>query len=87
MPKKMMSRYSFIRGRSSSGTRSTHRIPSSPRYTSTFSTSEMPAMSVNERNTLCRIRSCSPLPYCMEMAAPLPIHRPSKIEVRKVMRV
>ena len=87
MPKKMMSRYSFIRGRSSPGTRSTHRIPSSPRYTSTFSTSEMPAMSVNERNTLCRIRSCSPLPYCMEMAAPLPIHRPSKIEVRKVMRV
>ena len=56
-------------------------------YTSTFSTSEMPAMRTNERNTLCRIRSCSPLPYCMEMAAPLPMHRPSKIEVRKVMRV
>ena len=55
--------------------------------TSTFSTSEMPAMRTNERNTLCRIRSCSPLPYCIEMAAPLPMHRPSKIEVRKVMRV
>lgn len=55
MPRKMMTRYSFIRGLSSPGTRSTQRMPSSPRYTSTFSTSEMPAMRVNERNTLCRI--------------------------------
>ena len=87
MPRKMMTRYCFIRGFSSSGTRRTHRMPSNPRYTSRFSTSAMPAMSAKDWNTLCRIRSCSPLPYCIEMAAPLPMHRPSKMEVRKVIRV
>ena len=87
MPRKMMTRYSFIRGLSSPGTRSTHKMLSSPRYTSAFSTSEMPAIRLNERNTLWRMRSSSPLPNCMEMAAPLPMHRPSRMEVRKVMRV
>ena len=44
-------------------------------------------MRTKDWNTLRRIFSDSPLPYCIEMAAPLPMHRPSKIEVRKVMRV
>ena len=83
----MMRRYSFIRRMSSSGTRSTHRMPSSPRYTSTLSVTAMPAMSTKDWNTLCRMRASSPLPYCMETAAPLPIHRPIRMEVRKVMRV
>ena len=47
----------------------------------------MPAMSTKDWNTLCRMRAASPLPYCMETAAPLPMHRPIRMEVRKVMRV
>jgi len=47
----------------------------------------MPAISRKDWNTLCRIFSVSPLPYCMDTAAPLPMHRPSRIEVRKVIRV
>ena len=83
----MMRRYSFIKGMIFSGTRSTHRMPPSPRYTRTFSASAMPAMSTKDWNTLCRMRASSPLPYCMETAAPLPMHSPSRMEVRKVMRV
>ena len=47
----------------------------------------MPAMRAKDWNTLCRIRASSPPPYCMEMTAPLPIHRPSTMEVRNVIRV
>ena len=44
-------------------------------------------MSAKDWNTLFRIFSFSPLPYCIEMAAPLPMQRPSRMEVRKVIRV
>ena len=47
----------------------------------------MPAMRTKDWKTLWRILSYSPLPYCIEMAAPLPMQRPSRMDVRKVMRV
>lgn len=43
------------------------------------SASAMPAMKAKDWKTLWRILSYSPLPYCIEMAAPLPMQRPSRM--------
>ena len=43
------------------------------------SASAMPAMRAKDWKTLWRILSYSPLPYYIEMAAPLPMQRPSRM--------
>ena len=43
------------------------------------SASAMPAMRAKDLKTLWRILSYSPLPYYIEMAAPLPMQRPSRM--------
>ena len=42
------------------------------------SASAQPAIRAKDWKTLWRILSYSPLPYCIEMAAPLPMQRPSR---------
>ena len=87
MPKKITRRYSRIGPHTSSGTRSRVRIGSRQTKARPVSSNVAPAMSTNEARTLSCKPASSRCPKRMENKAPLPMHSPSKMEVRKVIRV
>ena len=57
------------------------------RNTAMFSTTAVPPIMHRERKISRRIRVVSPQPKEMDTATPLPMERPSKMEVRKVISV
>ena len=74
-------------GADSAGTRRTTRSVHPQIYRTIQHQKRAPPISPKDKKTQRRSRSCWPAPYCMEMAAPLPMHSPSKMEVRKVISV
>ena len=87
MPQKMTFRYSRIMGHTSSGTRRNARMPSRQAKASRFSPSVMAAMRAKAACAPSRRPSPSRCPKRMENTAPLPMHSPSRMEVRKVISV
>ena len=87
MPQKMMTKYSRIRPHTSAGTRRKPRRKSRHAKASTFSKSADAAINTKEAHTLSRRTASSLCPNRMENSAPLPMQRPSRIEVRKVINV
>ena len=84
----MTDRYSRMRAQmAASPTRKNTRMPSRQRKAARFSATVSAAMSTKEARALSRRPAWSCWPKRMEKTAPLPMHSPSKMEVRKVMRV
>ena len=87
MPQKMTRRYARIGLQTSSGTRRKMRMKSSAAKARTFRRSVAPAISTKDARMLSRSPSSSRWPKRMENSAPLPMHSPSRIEVRKAISV
>ena len=87
MPQKITTRYSRISPRTPAGTCKKRIIRFVPAKASAFSTAVTAATSTNEANTASFRPRSSLCPKRMENTAPLPMHRPSKIEVRNVISV
>ena len=62
-------------------------MPSRQRKAARFSATVSPAMRTKEARALSRSPASSRRPKRMEKTAPLPMHSPSRMEVRKVIRV
>ena len=71
----------------SAGTRRKTESQSRQAKASIFNASAAAAISTKEAHTLSRRAASSRWPKRMENSAPLPIHNPSKIDVRKVISV
>ena len=87
MPQKMTERYSRIMGHTASGTWRNTSIQSRHRKAAALRTAVRAAMRTKAAWAPSRSPSRSRWPKRMENTAPLPMHRPSRMEVRKVMRV
>ena len=87
MPQKMTTRYSRIRPCTPAGTCRKRMIKSVPAKARIFSTAATAAMSTKDVNT-ASFRPCSSRwPKRMENTAPLPMQRPSRMDVRTVISV
>ena len=82
----MTIRYSRIRPTRSAGVCRTRMIQSIPRKTATFKTTVTAPSSVKEARIPSFSPSASFCPKRMENTVPLPIARPSKMDVRNVIR-
>ena len=69
----------------STGTRRKTRIASPRKYTPAFRSTARTEINTNDRKTQLRMLSFFPAPYRTDTAAPLPMHSPERIDVRKVM--
>ena len=82
-----MRRYVRIMASISAGMRRNQIMPSNPAYTANTSTAVTPASSTK----LARMPSFNPAssfcPYLMENTVPLPMARPSRMDVKKVISV
>ena len=87
MPQKMTARYSRIMGHTSPGTRRNTRTPSRQRNAAAFSARVIAAMRAKAAWAPSRRPSRSRWPKRMENTAPLPMHNPRRMEVRKVISV
>ena len=87
MPQKMTARYSRMRGHTSAGTRRNTRIPSRHQKAAAFKSTVITAIMTKEAKMASFNPFSSFWPKRMENRAPLPMHSPSRMEVRKVIRV
>ena len=87
MPRKITARYSRMRGQTSPGTRRKTFIQSRRAKARRFRRRVRTPTRRKEARTLSRRASSSRWPKRMEKTAPLPMQSPSRMEVRKVMRV
>ena len=87
MPQKTAARYARIMGHTGSGTRRKVRIWSRQAKASSSSARVRAAMRAKEASAPSRRPSWSRWPKRMENTAPLPMQSPSRMEVRKVIRV
>ena len=71
----------------SAGTWSSAIMGSMSKNTATFRATVKPPISKKDRDRLFFSRGRSPSPKRMENTAPLPMHIPSRMEVRKVISV
>ena len=84
---KITNRYSRISPHTSAGTRRKVRSPSRQMNVRTFKSAVTNAMKKNEAQRFSQRAFSSRCPKRMENSAPLPIHRPRMMEVRKVISV
>ena len=84
---KITNRYSRISPHTSAGTRRKVRSPSRQMNVRTFKSAVTSAMKKNEAQRFSQRAFSSRCPKRMENSAPLPMHRPRMMEVKKVISV